>query len=104
MNLPPNEQRCTAMNKAKVIPKACPQAVLAGPRSVFLFRTMLPPLMGLIFIISLSVGTAHPGVDKTLQENHIMVKIQTATTPTGNIPSLDASQPSRVETFTFGLG
>ncbi len=64
----------------------------------------LLPLVGLLLITFLTAGVVYPGADTTIEEKSSLISQQTAYKQLGDVPSLDASLPSRVETFTFGLG
>jgi len=77
--------------------------ILAG-RELLQKIGYLLTLTGLLHFTVLNAGAVSAGVHPTFQEKSAMAAPQTATAPTRNIPPLDASQPARVETFTFGLG
>jgi len=62
------------------------------------------PFVGLLLITLLTAGVMHSGTDTPIQEKSSLTIEQTAVNQLGGVPSLDASRPSRVETFTFGLG
>jgi hypothetical protein len=61
-------------------------------------------LLGLLGISLLTAAGVKAGSTIPFQEKGNQAMQQTATAPLRNLPPLDASQPARVETFTFGLG
>jgi hypothetical protein len=58
-------------------------------------------IMGIILV---SAAECRAGSKITYTEKGNQTMQQAATAQSSNIPPLDASQPARVETFTFGLG
>jgi hypothetical protein len=61
-------------------------------------------LVGLLGFALLSAGSVVAGQDRIAQEKPLMARTENAATTPRTIPPLDASQPARLETFTFGLG
>lgn len=91
------------MHKGKTTSIACPLSFSGGQRRWPRAGKILP-LVGLMLITFLTTGVVHPGTDTTIKEKNSLTIQQTASHQLGDVPSLDVSLPSRVETFTFGLG
>ena len=91
------------MLSGKTTPEAFPRSVPAGQRRQPRGGNLLP-LVSLLLITFLTAGVVYPGADTNVQEKSSLTRQQTASKQLGDVPSLDASLPSRVETFTFGLG
>jgi hypothetical protein len=51
-----------------------------------------------------SVATPGAGDHQSLEKGNMVMQPAAATPAVKDVPPLDRSQPSRVETFTFGLG
>jgi len=58
----------------------------------------------LLLFAPLTAGAASTGHQTNSMEKGTKPMQPAATAPLKSLPPLDVSQPSRVETFTFGLG
>jgi hypothetical protein len=71
---------------------------LAVQTRIFLF------LLGILLISAFIAVGAQAGSEISLQKKGHATMPQAAPAPKKDLPPLDAVQPARVETFTFGLG
>jgi hypothetical protein len=91
------------MAKPQSRPDACRQLTSADRRRSPKAR-ILPILFGLFVITFVTAALAAADLQGTPAEKGTNPMQQAATPFVRDVPPLDKSQPSRVETFTFGLG
>ncbi len=82
---------------------ACCRFMRAGRRRSANLRILLIFLV-LLVITCLTSAMASADSNQTSLQKGKDIMQQAATPQMSNIPSLDALEPARVETFTFGLG
>jgi hypothetical protein len=82
---------------------ACYRFMMAGRRRSA-NRGILLFFIVLLVIIGLTAAMASADSNQTSLQKGKDIMQQAATPQMSNIPCLDALEPARVETFTFGLG
>ena len=80
----------------------CRPAATDGRLAVLTRITLI--LMGILLISAFTAAGAQPGSEIALQKKGHQTMSQAAPALKKDLPPLDAVQPARVETFTFGLG
>ncbi len=83
----------------------CCPGRLAQPDRRLALRNWVWLCLGVILLISaVFPGASQAGSEMTLAKKGQSTMQSVAPTLTQNLPPIDATQPARAETFTFGLG